>query len=82
MNDMEPLTIVVLGAIVTGLVQVIKSTRGISGFVEGREQVLVLILSVGIGLAYGLDVLSGIIAGLSSMGLYDTTKAGYRALTE
>ncbi len=68
---MEPISIVTVAAVTVGLVEVLKRTAGVDKVVEGRVEITALLISVVLGYFYGLDILSGILAGLSSMGLYD-----------
>ena len=71
----EPMNLVAIGAVVAGIIQVLRLTRGISEHARGREQFLALVLGVVFAVITDFSFLEGIIVGLSAMGLYDTTKA-------
>ena len=68
---MEPLTIIAVSAVTTGLVEVVKRTRGFD-FLKDRYEITALVIALGISTLGGLDILSGIIAGLTSQGIYNT----------
>lgn len=70
---MQSITIVSVSMLVTGLIEVLKRTKGLS-FLEGRFDLVALILAIVISLAGGLDIVSGLIAGLTAQGFYDTVK--------
>lgn len=77
---MEVLSVATLAAITTGLVEVLKRTRGVSRFIEGRYELVAIVVSLIIGLAGGLDWLSSLLAALSSMGLYNIADRGVEEL--
>jgi hypothetical protein len=68
----QGLTIFTVSGIVTALVEALKRTKGLE-FLEGRYDIVAIVLAMIISLLGGLDVFSGLIAGLSAMGLYDAT---------
>lgn len=67
----------VLGAIplVTGIVEVLKRTKGLA-FLDGRYEITALVIAVVIALVGNLGLVNGILIGLSSMGLYDGVSTG------
>lgn len=65
------LNIVTIAPITTGLVEVIKRTP-ISKKLDGWYEVLSLVIAGLLAFLGGLDILSGVVAGLAGMGLYDT----------
>ena len=70
------ITLATVAAVTTGLVQIIKGTKGLAKLCQGREQLIALAAAMIISLAGGLTWFEGLIAGLMSMGIYSTAKLG------
>ena len=62
-----------VSAITAALVEVVKRSP-LSRFTSGWETFIALIVAVLISLSQGIDFISGVLAGLGSMGIYDITK--------
>ena len=69
------LSIITIAPITTALVEVIKRTKGLS-FLDGWYELLSLGIAVSLSIIGGLDILSGLVAGLAGMGLYDSVSKG------
>ena len=70
--------ILIVTAITTGLTQIIKNPLG-SRF-ERWGQLSSLVIAVVLGVLVGLTVVEGLMAGLASQGLFDTTKFGVKKI--
>ena len=72
---MEPVTIAIASALASGITEVLKRTRGLN-FLDGRYEITAIVIAVVISVVGGLDILQGVIAGLTALGLYDVTTRG------
>lgn len=73
---------IMIAPLTLGLLEVLKRSKKVNTLLEGYWEIVAIALSVVLALAGGLDVLSGVVAGLTSMGLYDATARGVEMMRE